>query len=59
MDHSCFRLQLLAGLMQSKPGMYLLWPSILKTAGGGDDIITLDIDFAQVRTAPTIVLALV
>ncbi|MEW5969256.1 MAG: phage tail tube protein [Pseudomonadota bacterium] len=27
--------------------------------GGGDDIITLDINFAQVRTAPTIVRALV
>lgn len=26
---------------------------------GGDDIITLDINFAQVRTAPTIVRALV
>ncbi|MDA5045945.1 phage tail tube protein, partial [Acinetobacter baumannii] len=27
--------------------------------GGGDDIITVDINFAQVRTAPTIVRALV
>ncbi|MFG4193725.1 hypothetical protein ACF0CA_12575, partial [Acinetobacter baumannii] len=27
--------------------------------GGGDDIITIDINFAQVRTSPTIVRALV